>query len=260
MPGEMSSLWIAVTNEDRKWVSEHFPDLIFQGGSPLILSGVLKFDALYDPEKNQVIINPGDLADSRGVRIRDSYDIEIRFETSEFSSLPQVFERGGRLKRVAQAKEEKLIDLHISSTKDNSYGVACLGLKMQEQEYLPNGFNLPDYFYNFVIPFFYEQSYYEKYNKWPWGEYSHGDLGYLEGYREGDEPETIESARECIEMLKKYGRWGEYEKLLTQSRRLKIHEHRCFCGSGRKIRKCHPKVFEGLRKLKEDIKAFGVEF
>jgi len=229
--------------------------MVFQEESPLVLAGTLKFDALYDPGKDQCVINPGERAGFHGERIQDSYEIKIRFETSEYSDLPQVYETAGRIDRIAQERKKKRTDLHIQPS-----GAACLCLKMQENEYLPNGFNLPDYFCKLVIPFFYGQSYFEKHGKWPWGEYSHGELGYLEGYGEIGEDVTIESVLDCIELLKKCGRkWAFYESQLRKVGGLNVHRYLCFCGSGKKIRKCHLRAFRGLSKLKEDIKRFSIQ-
>jgi len=133
-------------------------------------------------------------------------------------------------------------------------------LKTKEKEHLPDGFNLPDFVQIVVIPFFYNQSHYETYRKWAWGGYSHGELGYLEGYGESSEPATVESVCECIKLLRKYGqKWSLYGELLTKKGKLKIHHYYCFCGSGRKVRKCHPEMFIGLLKLKEDIKALSLK-
>lgn len=253
MAVEMPSEWI--TEKDRKWVEVYFPCLAFQGDSPLSLIGILKFDAIYDSEEGQFIVNPGERVDYHGERIQDSYEVEVIFKASEFSSLPQVYERGGRIDRVAQERRIKRVDLHI-----NPNGAACLCLKTKEKEHLPNGFCLPDYIQNLVIPFFYEQSYYEKHSRWPWGEYSHGDLGYLEGYGENTASASVESVAECITLLKKYKKqWDKYRELLsTRKRKLKGH-HLCFCGSALKIKKCHPKVMVGLWKLKTDIESLRLD-
>ena len=253
MPGSTSMEWIS--GEDRKWVREHYPELAFREETPLVLAGTLKFDMLYDPQAEQYVINPEGVVDLHGERIKDSYEIEVRFEMSQFSSLPQVYERGGRVERVAHKHSLKIIDMHFNVHGDVC-GAACLCLKMEEGKYLPEGFKLCDYFQNLLIPFFYAQSYFEKHNRWPWGEYSHEDLGYLEGYESIDSKESV---LECVKLLKKYPRWAEYEKLLKEKGKLKIHRHYCFCRSGRKIRKCHPRVFQGLCKLKEDIETLGVE-
>ena len=243
-----------VTEKDRQWVQNRFPDLDFQEGPPLALHGNLEFDMLYDLTKKQYVINLDKETQYRGERIRDSYDIEIQFKTSEFSSLPQVYERGGRIDKAATDRKVDRIELHI-----NPNGAACLCLKFQEHQYLPNGFNLPDYFHNLVIPFFYAQSYFEKYDKWPWGEYSHGDLGYLEGYGENSESPPVKIVLEFIALCKRCERWSLYQKLLQKKGRLKPHHYLCFCDSGRKIRKCHPKVFKGLMKLKSDLESLGLE-
>ena len=129
MHGDVSMEWI--TDNDRKWVKDHYPDLTFHGESPLVLSGTLKFDMLYDPDNEEYVINPWDGHQFQGERIRDSYDVEIRFEKSRYSSLPQVFERGGRLERIAQERNLMREDMHI-----NGNGAVCLCFQLEEQDYL----------------------------------------------------------------------------------------------------------------------------
>jgi hypothetical protein len=205
----------------------------------------------YDAPGKQYVLNPGG-DDQSCWRIRDQYDVSIRFEPGEFSSMPQVQECGGRLDQIVRDKRLKSkTDLHM-----NPGGAACLCVKFEEGKRLPNGFNVPDFFQNLVIPFFYAQSYFARSGVWPWGEYGHGCVGYLEAFAENEDSPTIEVVQECLEVLRKYlGDWPQFKAQLQLRGNLKIHEFQCFCGSGRKVRKCHPKAFYGLRKLKVHVES-----
>lgn len=186
-----------------------------------------------------------------GKSIQDKYQIEIIFKTSEHSNLPQVYEKDGRIKSVSAAKNRKLEDLHI-----NPNGAACLCLNIREREYLPNGFNLPDFFHNLVIPFFYGQSYFEKNEVWPGEQYGHGIAGLLEGYLEKDDVHK-EGAESFIGCLKPRQEWQFIQKVLTTKKRIKGH-YPCICGSSKKFRSCHKNALHGLWKLKRDVAAFRV--
>ena len=123
-------------------------------------------------------------------------------------------------------------------------------------EKLPNGFNLRDFFYNLLIPFFYQQSYFEANNIWPWGEYAHGILGLFEWYSKiGAITKT--DLQVFINRLSQYPQWESIKIKLTQKEGIKGH-HNCICGSSKRLRDCHPNVWRGLWKLNQDIIKFDV--
>ena len=57
----------------------------------------------------------------------------------------------------------------------------------------------------------------------------------------------------CLNKMKYYKYWESYKKILTSRNKPKGH-YPCVCNSGRKLRDCHKKVFNGLWNLHEHIK------
>ena len=143
-------------------------------------------------------------------------------------------------------------DLHV-----NPSGAVCLCIKPEEAENLPAGFNIADFLNNLVIPFFYAQSHFEQYNSWPWGQYSHGNLGFIEWYLR-QKGSTHQAMSDFLGRLKKYNNWQILKQLLESRYNVKGH-HLCICGKNEKFRKCHPEVLQGVWKLKKDIKRFSIE-
>src|SRR3989344_8684498 len=211
---------LAITANDKKWLNAHYTNLkIYNGSSGNIeIAGTLNFSMAYQ-EGSPYVINPtSDYV--AGVKIRDSYQIRIECKTSEFSDLPQIFETGSRIAKIAQNRNLKPEDLHV-----NPSGAVCLCIKPEETGNLPAGFNIADFFNNLVIPFFYAQSYFEQYNTWPWGQYGHGNLGFIEWYLQQKE-DTHQATSNFLERLKKYNNWQILKQLLEQKHNIKGH-HLC---------------------------------
>ena len=146
-----------------------------------------------------------------------------------------------------------MIDLHIIMPSGN----ACLCFIFDKDHYLPKGFNIPDFFHNLLVPFFYAQSYYENNNKWPWGEYEHGLFALFEWYAESRKQASIDMINECFNFIEFYKNKGYkpaeiIQSLFKQNHEIKGHQP-CVCGSSIKFRNCHPRIFNGLWKLKKDI-------
>lgn len=241
---------LKINNEDKKWLQKNYPELkIKTGGNCSKISGILQIDMVFYGNEKPYVIKPEKKHLSNGVRIKDEYQIEIIFRGSEHSNLPQVYERGSRLETVAKQRNLKLEDLHI-----NPSSAVCLCIKGEENGNFPNGFNLRDFFNNLVIPFFYSQSYFEKNNLWPWGQYNHGMLGLLEWYAT-QQQSTRDKVEKLIKQLSKYQMWQECRQRLVQKSKIKGH-HLCICGSSEKFRSCHKQVFSGLWKLKQDVGKF----
>ena len=242
-----------LNDEDKKWLQKNYPELkIETKGSHPKISGILKVDMVFCGDGRPYVIKPEKGHLSNGIRIKDEYKIEVVFQNSEHSNLPQVYERGSKIEAVAKKRDLKLEDLHI-----NPSGAVCLCIRENESYNFPKGFNLRDFFNNLVIPFFYSQSYFEKNNSWPWGQYSHGILGLLEWYAERRET-TKNKIEKFITQLPKYPLWQECRQRLKQKGKIKGH-HLCVCGSSEKFRNCHKQVFDGLWKLKQDIGKFHVK-
>lgn len=239
---------LTISDEDKQWLRDNYPALRIQGGSDgaVEIAGILSFSMAFLGEGKPYVINPAPDC-SEGIQIQDKYQIRVELKKSNFSDLPQIYEADSRLINVAQIRNLRLLDLHI-----NPSGAACLCIKPEESRNLPSGFNLRDFFQNLVIPFFYAQSYFEKNNSWPWGEYSHGELGLIEWYLR-NQNQSSEVIRTFLDQLRRYDNfWRSLQPFLTSKRSFKGHM-KCICGKNEKFRKCHPDIFRGLWKLKQEI-------
>ncbi|OGK38782.1 hypothetical protein A3F32_01910 [Candidatus Roizmanbacteria bacterium RIFCSPHIGHO2_12_FULL_42_10] len=238
---------LEIKKDDRQWLHANYPTLRTDKDSnecPKI-AGLLKIDMVYQ-EGKPYVIKPEQEHIATGRRIQDEYEIDIIFKSSEHSDLPQVYEKGNRIASVAADRKLRLENLHV-----NPDGSACLCLNIQENDYLPNGFNLKDFFHILVIPFFYAQSYFEKYKIWPWGQYAHGTLGFFEWYLKLHDV-TKEKVNEFIGYLSNRYDWQSLQTYLAPNKKVKGH-HACLCNSSEKFRNCHRDVLHGIWKFKQDL-------
>ena len=242
---------LTISSNDKKWLNAFYPALKIhnENANVVKVAGVLNFSMAFQ-EGKPYVINPA-LDYREGIKIQDNYQIRIECKTSEFSDLPQVYETGSRIIKIAQSRNLKPEDLHI-----NPSGSVCLCISLEEAESLPTGFNIPDFFNNLLVPFFYAQSYFEKYNVWPWGQHSHGNLGLFEWYSQKGGT-TRQSVEQFLNKLKRYKDWQMIQQLLLPSHEVKGH-HKCICGKDDKIRKCHSEILFGIWRLKKDIKKFNI--
>lgn len=235
-----------LTDSDREWLRIHHPGLTAHGATPNVYTGQLGVDMFYDKANRQYIINPTDIGVDDRMRIRDSYSVEVDFNVKD-ELLPLIKETGGRIQTIARERSLKLADLHINST-----GEACLCFEFEKPSFLLNGFNVPDYFHRLVIPFFYAESYFEKHSIWPWGQYSHGELGMFEWYFDKADHDGFRAIESSIAFLKRHKGKNNYETQLRGERKIKGHQN-CPCGSGKIFRDCHSRAFKGLWKMHEEI-------
>lgn len=247
---------LTLEKSDTDWLLANYPELqIKKGGDKIhVIEGVLCFDMVFYDRSGTYVIKPETEHLKEGHRIQDKYKIEIIIKPSEHSNLPQVYERGNRIDAVAKSRNLKMEDLHI-----NTGGIACLCLNIQEEDYLPNGFNVADFLNNLVIPFFYAQSFFEKTGTWKWGQRGHGSIAFFEWYLK-QEVTSKEKVEKLIVHLKKRGDWVKLQSRLLLSTEIKGH-HECLCGNKENLRfrNCHKDALHGLWKLKKDIKDFCVK-
>lgn len=233
-----------IASEEINWLRENYSELTFFPGTPPLVNGTFNFDAQYKDEVNK----------KEYPRIKDAYDIEIVFSNIPPSSLPQVKETGGRIKKVKENFAlASLADVHMYPN-----GNLCLCTYPEEKQKFANGFNLKDFFEKLLIPYFYAQSYYEKEKTWIWGERSHGVLGLLESYLENRQNgENYSLTEEYLDDLKQL---VGSEPFLAALKKNKIVGHwLCFCNSKLQFRNCHTEAFRGLWNLKEDIKKNSID-
>lgn len=238
-----------ITSDEINWLQRTYPKLTYQKGSPSVIKGTLELKMVYLGDR--YIINPSNSEELEHPQyLKDSYQIEIIFQKMPASMLPGVKETGGRIKKAKDKyKKRFLADVHMYESEH-----LCLSARAEEDEKLPNGFMLEDFFNIFLIPFFYGQSYFEKTGTWIWGERSHGCLGIFESYFEFRDPTyRTEFLKKYITDLQASSDLVLYAKALSGKRRIKGH-WLCFCGSQKKFRKCHNLAFKGMWNLKEDLK------
>lgn len=198
-----------INQDDIIWLAYAFPNLIYDQNNEII-RGELDFCALYSKETDtlQVYFNQdcGNL--TKG--ICDVFEIEIWLTKNLALSAnwPTVYEIGGRHESISKRLDIPLIDLHFYNGEQS----CCLGIY-----FVPIvTTNIRSFILNVVIPFFYRLAYVDRFGLQAardnlWGEYSHGEKGF------------IEYANEILEL--EQSNVGRNEP--------------CPCGSRNKYKKCH---------------------
>lgn len=159
-----------------------------------------------------------------------TFSIKIELEIGKNSFIPKVYETSTRLDDIAQKLNMDKIDIHVN--KDKSL---CMVISDKEHECFENTFTMEEFFDNCIEPYFYWVMYYEKFNKPPWEEYAHGELGFFEMYAEND---------------------LSYEELVKKFNVFKLHSYllvnvgcKCLCGSKNDMELCHPLIHKGLYNM-----------
>lgn len=151
----------------------------------------------------------------------DSFNININIPEKYPYEFPVLHEISNKIPRI--------IDRHISEE-----GKCCVCVTQEEDIRSKRGIKIKDFMFEYVIPFLANQIYFEGNKKWANGEYKHGLAGIFQYYYELFETRNIEL---ILKGLKTY---------LDKS--LKPYE-KCFCGSGKKLKKCHQRFFFELEKM-----------
>lgn len=241
-----------LTSDDRKWLSSEHPSLkVEEDLESVVIVGELAFEMVYVPDKNKFIVFPPKNYSGRGTLIKDKYDIRIVVPKINSPDLPKVYATGPRITEVAKRKSLPTYDLHF-----NFDGSACLYVAGKEKEYFPDDFDFKIFMNQLIIPFFYAQSYFQKFDEWPWGEYAHGIMGIFEWYSEQDNPSKSD-VEQTLVRIKNSGEWSSISGKFNKGNWVKGHS-RCLCGSGEKIRTCHPTALGGLWKFGRDLRKYKV--
>lgn len=161
----------------------------------------------------------------------DVYKIEIDLNPFP-DSFPLVKEIGERIPHLS--------DRHIYDS-----GYCCFTTKANENILLKSKVKTIPFFINeIVVPYFLNQSYYEITGEYKHGEYSHGVSGTIEGY--GD-------------ILRVKNVWIIYNMLLARSNNYNIGVNdKCYCGSRKKIKKCHRMSYKNFMLI--DISIIQKDF
>jgi hypothetical protein len=157
--------------------------------------------------------------------IEDTYQIEIKAVDDYPNSFPLVFETGGRIPRN--------VDWHIF--EDN--GNCCIASPPEEIIICNSGLTLLSFIDNQVKNYFYSQIFRNQ-NGYFLKERSHGSKGWIEFFQETFMTNNIFNIEFGLNQI------IEGKKI----DRVSI----CFCGSGKKYRKCHKMSYDILSKLSLD--------
>ena len=234
-----------VSDREGGWVKANYPQLRFEGGCPpLRLVGSIDFG--YAPSRPSSLVRK--MFGDADCRMTDSYDINISFDRRlpTCPMLPIIQEVGGRIELAARRYGiTNLSDVHISTD-----GTLCLCAPAEAHLYFSAGFALEEYINNLVVPFFYGQSFFERYGTWPWGTYRHGWLGLLESYATVGNDSSPQSLLELNRLIESAGE-SELSKRVYTALLKVTRPHMggpCICGSGKRFRDCHPLIFQPLVK------------
>ncbi len=200
-------------SKEIRWLAKSCPGLAHDAESN-ILAGELSFCASFEQSTGKLHL--GKKADKLNPSfLCDAYSIRIDLGSRGPEGWPRVFETGGRSLAIAEREGVGVIDLHFYED-----GGCCLGLRSVPER----SFRIDRFVSELLIPFFYRLSNVDVHGlnetrRNLWGEYSHGDAGYI-----------------------------EYEKELFN---IAIHlpgiNDPCPCGSGRKYKRCHLDEVEAVR-------------
>jgi len=200
-----------------------------------------QYPGLRYAEVDDKVLLSGTLAVSVSVEgqiIKDEYQISVEFPDDYPGSLPLVREVGGRKERTTSkwSLNGGIIDLHYNTATGAVQGSACLCARVLEGMYLPREIRTIALFIEkLVVPFFCNQSHFEATGTWLNGEYSHGVAGIWEAYAD-----ILGIADRQLIMATL--------EVLEEKRTVKGH-WLCLCGSGRRVRDCHPSLLESASRL-----------
>ncbi|HCQ12747.1 hypothetical protein [Flavobacterium sp.] len=154
--------------------------------------------------------------------IEDTFQIAIKAVSNYPYNFPLLYETGGRIPRN--------VDWHIFEQTGN----CCIASPPEELIICNNGITLSSFINNQVKNYFYSQIFRNQ-NGYFLKERSHGNKGWIEFFEETFMTDNIFNIEFGLKQI------IEGKKI----DRVSI----CFCGSGKKYRKCHKKSYDVLSKL-----------
>jgi hypothetical protein len=228
-----------LTKRDEEWLRDAHPGLVRSNGG---VAGSIGFRATYNREINRFLTLRDGVADEVGGMILSvAYRIRIEDRANKsLSRLPAVYVEG------VDATEDR----HFSQG-DKS---ACLCSPLEEDELLHPELQFRPFLEKLIVPFLYGQAFYSAYGHWPWVEYGHGAVGLLESYALVHDDGRAE---ECLQKLVQDGRAWPRIRAALQQKTIKGHTL-CFCPAAGHIRRCHPRAWQGMVRLQEDIRKSAI--
>ncbi len=234
-----------ISENDELWLQANQPQLqIIKNKSDWIIIGGLHVEAIFDKEKNSYKLGRYTATNE------DLYfnkDFSIQIESSSSMGLPKVQELSGELERISSSLGKSKFDMHRNP--DDSI---CLAGTFDAYLFLESNKTIVDFIQELIIPFFYDQLYFEKFSEWPRGEYQHGLLGQIENFGKISQTHQNSFAPWLIGAIKTQKNMKVVEAL-TRKKGVK-GTIPCLCGSGKIIRKCHNDLFKGLWALEKYVR------
>lgn len=175
------------------------------------------FSLVEDEACNPYIEGRLHLPDEEG-RFIDSYSIKIEVKDDYPNSLPVVYETAQRIPIN--------IDWHVFPD-----GHCCIVTPPEESLICKKGITLENFITNHVLPYFHNQLFREL-NGYFLNERSHGNEGIREFFQ----------TKFNTDDSKKVSQW----LLFIAKKKEPERTAECFCGSGKKYRKCHRNTFREL--------------
>jgi hypothetical protein len=185
-----------------------------------------------------------------GIYLCDTYQIKITWY--EGAHYPQVIECSSKILKVAKRFGIKPIDVHLYPN-----GTFCLASWQDLIKRFENSFSLEIFFYEYLIPFLFSQTYFSIHKKWPWGELNHGCWGLLEWLSRQKKFDQKDIRRTAFWAAQNAGPELTRKLFLTRCR-----DHKpCPCGSRRKTRECHPDITTAISLIRGAISrgAFSID-
>lgn len=233
------------TTEDLLWLTINYPGL--KQITPNTIEGRLSFQMLrlngkyfVEPEIN--LIERTNTRDY--LYICDTYSVRITWEND--TSLPTVFETGGKLSAIAERLGiTNLADMH----QFQDTGAVCLASHVEMKRAFAGKKSLDILIEQFIIPYFFAQSYFAKHKKWLWGDLSHGIWGLIEWLGR----KSVCDDRDIIETFNELWAYGHPVAIFKLLKKRCRGYWKCSCKSGKKIRECHPDRQLGMARIRGAI-------
>ena len=234
---------VLISESERNEVRAHFPGLDFQDGEGVtVLTGVLDVNAVFDQ-----------------VSIVDSFSVRIELSKGYPNEIPIVKECGDRIKSLAVLRGiTDTRDLHCYPENNR----ICLCIGDEERKRFTPDLGLRRFIEELVVPYFYAFRFFERNNRWPWGDYRHCLLGYFEYYLDVRGVPDKGAVSNFLGILRNAGKkaeWDVYENCLRHKGGIKGHLVCPSCKNFSKLRNCHPNALKGMRIFRQDMNQFGVQ-
>lgn len=228
---------IIIDDSSLDWLKNEQPLLQYNVENKII-KGIIQISMYYNPRTKKALI--WDISEYQLLKesIIDSYEVSIDLSWD----LPLVKETAWRIKALWEKQWlNNLDDLHIN--RDWS---CCLMPANQLFLHLLEDNSLIWLFTNVIYPFFYSQSYYERYWKWIMWEFPHWWIGILVFFNKQNKQNKIRIFPYTCGQLNTH----ILLKIATNDLSLQWHTN-CFCWSKNKIRYCHDYSTLEFKELKD---------